>query len=336
MRSNSISYVLINVFFLIAIFFDNGSAVKLSKPKRGQHDTAHEWIQARPPRGPLRDTKRMVSCDTAEMKKTAYTIIGTYHKTGTKLMRELAKYYNALAGGGNMTQLPCSYGWGDTPTKYNRTLFSCELKKSQVDSLDAAVHGDYGGTWRGVQLLRHPVEMMLSAYLYHTRPNQLDCGQLDPSHTPGTECDCEKMRQSSIADGLMLQAQCTSNMVKVMLEVFNAYHSNPNMLVLYFENFLRNASSWDEQAQLMYDHISRGCGHGLDNLNFMYVASLFDRSRHPENGLVDHNSTSAVMAAMSASATKEEKQQVWEAYKKLQHKPAMKELQDFAKKLGYE
>merc|ERR1719277_471397 len=171
-------------------------------------------------------------------------------------------------------------------------------------------------------LIRNPIEMLLSGYLYHIQKNNKDCN----------ECDCDKMREMTDVNGLEFEAECSMHEVELMVEVFKSAKAEPSMLVLRLEDFMDSPASFDSQVQHMYEHLTSGQVDSNEQRaeHFVTRASAFDLGRHARPPDMAYDTK------MEHVATEDGKQRVQALYLKLQNLPIMNRLQHYALMLGYE
>jgi len=217
-------------------------------------------------------------------------------------MRQLARTFNYVAGidrcasgpynrlDGCMRSEP-SCSEADKVSAVARTAFMCHLQKKDIALFETKVR-TLGGTWRGVQIIRNPITMLLSAYVYHMQG--LDCDG----------CDCKRMKTLSVQDGLALQAKCTLTDVEKMVTSYNASRTKTNMLALRLEDFTSSSTSYDLQVQRLCHHFSSTC---VDRLGlFVNLSSSFDLRRVPrpvgsELGGAKHVSSKEALLKASAA-----------------------------------
>ena len=141
-------------------------------------------------------------------------VVGTHHKSGSQLLRNtMAHFFNLLGA-----SVSCQYdGSGSSVTLLNRenecTEFPAPIRFHNHLSAEAiqqmrqeAAEGN--GSLRGVMILRDPMDMIISAYVYHHRgaePNSIfEQGMytMAPEETNGLRLSfCrEKMRKRCVGN----------------------------------------------------------------------------------------------------------------------------------------
>eukprot|EP00408_Alexandrium_pacificum_P063726 CAMPEP_0171169286 /NCGR_PEP_ID=MMETSP0790-20130122/8137_1 /TAXON_ID=2925 /ORGANISM="Alexandrium catenella, Strain OF101" /LENGTH=363 /DNA_ID=CAMNT_0011634131 /DNA_START=73 /DNA_END=1164 /DNA_ORIENTATION=+ len=188
---------------------------------------------------------------------------GSHHKSGTDLLRGLA-YAHVQA----MKEPYClSHGkYGFEPPECNRNLtdvaklwswcnFSARLIKHL--ELGAPRAGDYrslgrgeraqrrpSGRLRGVHMVRDPVSMVVSGYIYHM-------------HSDDTPPFLTAIRNLSMVDGLTREARFLLNAHGREMATSYAL-APPWVLQVRFEAFTESSASFDEAVAAVYKHMLGG------------------------------------------------------------------------------
>lgn len=196
-------------------------------------------------------------------------------------------------------------------------VFACHLTENAIHQFSKKV-SHLGGTWRGVQVIRHPVEMVISSYIYHQKTTW-DC----------RDCDCVALKQLNMTEGLLMQAECIRPELDKMVQAYQASQEEPRMLVLQLEDFIESSSSFDKQIRSMFEHFG---GHNIFPFDFgramdmlQQDASRFDLHRNPSQPAEPHLLASDV-----------DKDALQEAYTEVMGTNIFKQVQMYARKLGYD
>jgi hypothetical protein len=198
-------------------------------------------------------------------------------------------------------------------TPFDGAAFYCHLKEEHIKAFSAKVNA-LGGTWRGVQVIRNPVEMVTSAYVYHLH-QVVDCDG----------CACHLFENLSVAEGLKMQAACTK---KDVLEMMKVYESKEDLLTLRLEDFMSSSGSFDEQIKALFDHFG-GDVHSAKMALLAKDASNYDLRRNPE----PPGSQIGGGPHTASFASKEIIRTAWDTVKDMD---VFKELQHYAEQLGYD
>jgi hypothetical protein len=219
-------------------------------------------------------------------------IFGAFHKSGTNLLRKTASFFNDVLNirkcynDGCSHAGACSDGMTLPTASYERTVFLCHARTEYVTKLTSAV----GANWRGVVVIRDPLFMLVSAYVYHTNVNVHDY----------SGCDGEQMMQVGLLEGLRIQLKCTMREVNWMVDAYRLSQSANNLMVARFEDFVESSDSFDRTMGAIYQHqASNSTGHAED---FVAMVSSLDLRRNPQPiGDAKHvSSTNLIKRAMNA------------------------------------
>eukprot|EP00746_Dinoflagellata_sp_MGD_P139023 gnl/MRDRNA2_/MRDRNA2_72556_c0_seq3.p1 gnl/MRDRNA2_/MRDRNA2_72556_c0~~gnl/MRDRNA2_/MRDRNA2_72556_c0_seq3.p1 ORF type:complete len:214 (-),score=32.18 gnl/MRDRNA2_/MRDRNA2_72556_c0_seq3:346-987(-) len=122
-----------------------------------------------------------VSCSRDQSRIFMYA---SHHKSGTELFRNLARYQSLLLGqpacvndGCAKNGGRCTHAFPSTRTDPARIYFSCHLFVKQLEAMQRFA----GSNWRAVHVIRDPVALVVSGYIYHMRAGNRDLDGQTPS-----------------------------------------------------------------------------------------------------------------------------------------------------------
>jgi len=121
---------------------------------------------------------------------------------------------------------------------------------------------------RGVMIIRDPISMVLSAYVYHLKSNEVPA--------------LNKIRRMSVEDGLALVVRYTLD--RGAREMLDAYRSLPEWVMpVRFEGFTRSSESFDETAAAVYEYMLGDVYTEEERARLLESAKLHDLHRHPHD-----------------------------------------------------
>lgn len=245
-------------------------------------------------------------------------LYASHHKSGTELFRNLARYQSLLLGqppcvnnGCARNGGPCTYKYPSSLTDPAHVYFSCHLFVKQLE----AIQKFSGGDWRAVHVIRDPVALVVSGYIYHMRSGNRDL-----------DGQTAAIRDMPMTEGLRIEAEfALTNAIPQMVNAvqWETDHSK-NTLVLRLEEFTRSSQAYDATVRRLYDFLAGDvfCPQYMAQLSQMAVKDDLNRAHAAPAGGFHH------------VAGKDIKQEVKAA---LQSIPAdlLTKLQDARKQLGY-
>merc|ERR1712032_1269340 len=149
------------------------------------------------------------------------------------------------------------------------TLFLCNPQEYYVTELNALAKDN----WRGVVVIRDPLSMLVSGYAYHMQSD--DCNG----------CDCEKMKQVDLMQGLQIQLQCTKNELGIIINTYQIAQESPNMMVVRLEDFMESSNRFDETMKKIYKHLTSDRIDGSEK--FVSLTSDLDLRRNTKPPGID-------------------------------------------------
>lgn len=233
---------------------------------------AWEWavteaVQERHPIKPrklLRST-RVVGAGGQGANRTLRWVYGAHHKAGTVLLRQLAAEQADVLGVEGCYSMG-TYGWlpKRCPVlrrKQARLFFRCSLVSQWLQDL----HGR-GLTFRTAHIIRDPIAMVVSGYIYHQKNEEDSPSILKP------------FRNASMLDALAAEASFVlEHSGKQMVDTF--LHYPPNSLHVRLEDFTSSSSSYDETVQVLYDHMAGDIVNASQRTELMTRAVKHDLKR---------------------------------------------------------
>lgn len=209
---------------------------------------------------------------TRTCKKTFKRVwlYGAHHKSGTELFRRFAKHHSSIIGQSSCVGNTCDRHIlaCNREVKHHQTqpskrrpiypdprnvFFHCHLTVKQLANLESISRGSY----RVVHVIRDPVEVVVSGYVYHLQSRDLN-GQ-----TP-------LIRHMNLSSGIDTEADyALKRTLKDMAEVVRWSQGNPRALVLRLEDFDEN---FNLTARRMYSHM------GADIFCERQITQLLERA----------------------------------------------------------
>ncbi|CAK8995799.1 unnamed protein product [Durusdinium trenchii] len=174
-------------------------------------------------------------------------LVGTCHKVGSQLLRNVMEWtFDALGA-----KESCQYGGMGVPiTFYTPEHTDCAEHPSSI-RFDNHIDGDTiselrkethnTGGFRGVMMIRDPVDMVISAYSYHHR---------------GAEPDsiyAQGMVELTPAEGVPAMASRMLDTVEVMVQA--AKNAEPDVMLVSFERMTKSSASFNQTVQDMVEFL---------------------------------------------------------------------------------
>jgi len=199
-------------------------------------------------------------------------IFGTHHMAGTDLIRSLAREQAEMMNVEGCFSMG-KYGWRPPDCgkkKSPKFWFVEDMQSPHINELA----NDYDIDWHGAHLVRDPLAMLVSGYIYHMKHHWSAAPELTAEFN------------SSLEEGLKLELRRLHRTVGMMVVTYR--NLPPSVINLRLEKFLESSHSFDENIAKLYNH---SCAHGLspefvDDLKDR--ATKWDLRRHPET-YPDHN-----------------------------------------------
>mmetsp|Transcript_62481 Transcript_62481/g.177446 ORF Transcript_62481/g.177446 Transcript_62481/m.177446 type:complete len:312 (+) Transcript_62481:77-1012(+) len=244
-----------------------------------------------------------------ELKRHLW-LFGSHHKAGTVLLHRLAMIQST-----NTEEPFCSisnlYGPCGTfgPSCWNeegvRIWFDCHVTGQSLTKVRALAAGQL----RAILVLRDPVAMVVSGYVYHMQSD-------DGIRT-------SLIRDVNLAEGVQLEAKrVIRDSLPEMLSAYQDGRANQDVLIVRLEEFMNSSASFDATVARLYNY-SIGDIVGTQKIAKMVeLASAEDLSRHPTS----EHSTSFTNPELKRKAAL--------ALQSIP-KDLMKQLHDYRAALGY-
>uniref|UniRef100_A0A7S1WSV5 Sulfotransferase domain-containing protein n=1 Tax=Alexandrium catenella TaxID=2925 RepID=A0A7S1WSV5_ALECA len=171
------------------------------------------------------------------------------HKAGTNLLFSLASIQASTLGlaicsgtcGANLYfGKVCEIG---ESTVSERTMFYCNTGAADLEKARKIA----GDQLRAVQIVRDPLAMVVSGYVYDMRQ------KVDGFHAS------RSMRRMSLAQGLATEAEfAVKNVLPQMLNVYRHGQTHGDSLVLRMEDFEASSEKFDETVARLFNYTMRG------------------------------------------------------------------------------
>lgn len=200
-------------------------------------------------------------------------IYGSHHKAGTDLLRSLAIEQARVS----KVKGCLSYGaYGYYPrgcvkpgNRTARLWLRCRITAQWMRRLYFS-----GENFRSAHIVRDPIAMVVSGYVYHRKNNDTPPALLVE-------------RNMSMADGLKLETQFVlNNTGRKMVDMY--HNAPPQTMQLKFESFTRSSASFDEEAKRLYDHMVGDQLTEEQRTDLDQRAALHDLRRHPTHHAPGH------------------------------------------------
>lgn len=245
-------------------------------------------------------------------------LYASHHKSGTELFRNLARYQSMLLGqppcvnhGCARNGGPCTYKFPSSQADPAHIYFSCHLFVKQLE----AIQKFSGGDWRAVHVIRDPIALVVSGYIYHMRSGNRDL-----------DGQTAAIRDMPTSEGLRLEAEfALTKAIPQMVDAVKWERDHPeNTLVVRLEEFTRSSQDYDASVRRLYDFLAEDvfCPQYMTQLSRMAVKDDLNRAHAAPAGGSKHVAGEDIKEEVKAA---------------LQSIPAELhvKLQDARKKLGY-
>lgn len=200
-------------------------------------------------------------------------LFGAHHKSGTILMNRMA-----LILGRTLDQPTCSIGGvhgacGPTfaPSCWDRTgvhiWFDCHLSALSLERVRALADG----ALRAVHIVRDPVALVVSGYVYHVHSNDGMQGTV--------------LRRVNLTEGMALEAKAAlEGPLPEMLAAYREGAKGGDVLVVRLEEFMNSSASFNATARRLFnyavgDRVEKKALEALVN-----SATSEDLNRHSTSG----------------------------------------------------
>ena len=281
------------------------------------------------------DTRRMPSVRAAPPRRRSTPILGiaAWHKAGIELSKQLA---TPIASVGSFNCTPsASMRWaaftGGNPFRCNAVSPQCQcgwrvrLWCDPTESASIFRHGDR----RLVVIVRDPLDLAVSSYIYHMRSNDIrDSGFRSAAVLR------KHFRKQNATQGLLFQAGLLVRMQSgnhsapldertgppgIALRMQRVLREAPwnSSLVLYMHNFTSSSASFDRTVECLYHFLLDGLASPQEMVQLRREATRFDLHRVASQHAADSGKTAAVRATLDSMSHTEEYQALVTARGKL-------------------
>lgn len=225
----------------------------------------------------LSKTLHEMQCDAQKLKHRVF-MMGSFHKTGTNLFRQAARFFNSVVNISHCANRGCVANKNkcdDPEFHHNKwwhwldgknTVFLCDTETSTIKRLEFRSNDNL----RGVMVIRDPLAMLVSGYVYHKNAIH-DCGACAGK--------CQQFKEMSVLDGLRIQTECTKRSVASILDTYRMAQKNLNLKIIRFEDLMESSDSFDEEMKTIFAHLTGGCMAGEEE--FVEIAANLDLRRNP-------------------------------------------------------
>jgi len=189
-----------------------------------------------------------------KQQRSRFFLFGAHHKSGTVVMRHLASVQAELLeqppcvddgckGGSNRCTNKGSFFV--EPDSSSRTYFACSVEDGMISALRRKA-AESNTTFRGVHVIRDPLALVVSGYLYHMHSND---------HLPD-----EAIRRMSIELGIAYEAEYALNVtLKEMLAAYERSQSEngtgyEDVLSVRLEDLMRSSDDYDRTTAAIWNH----------------------------------------------------------------------------------
>jgi len=217
-------------------------------------------------------------------KENMYWVFAAHHKVGTHLIRSLARYQReALEVLGKIPIQPrdceqpqckkgfCSSFWGANAFKGTRMWMACEYSESEYKAMQQFAMNN--GSLHTVHVVRDPVAVVISGYLYHLHSDD-HCGK-----------QCQMARDMNVSDGVAREAQwALSHTLNDMLRTYELGSNDSGMMTVRMEDFLKSSQEFDITVRRIYEHNEVGLFLTAEQRQALETrAQHQDLKRHPNH-----------------------------------------------------
>lgn len=231
--------------FLISVSTTSFALVSRSAvPDDVSLDALTDWL---PPAVPVDSPAPALLARSRQENGPVYWLFGTHHKTGTHLARWLARYQSEAIGnplGEWWPQGFCSKSRHDPGP--SRTWVLCHMSGPEVKEVVRAA-SRAGGRLRMVHIIREPISMVVSSYLYHSRQAD-DWGPYVPR---------VNYSQMSLAAGLEREAVWALS-TEVLDMVSASRAREDDAMFVRLEDFTQSSASFNATVARMYEYTLGG------------------------------------------------------------------------------
>jgi len=158
------------------------------------------------------------------------------------------------------------------PYQTMRPPLRTPLRKTQGEETPCAQSDGQGAgsnasrQLRGVHIIRDPVAMVISGYIYHLKNNEVEA--LRP------------IRNMSMEKGLLKVAKWT--LEASAMEELHSYQSAPSWVMhVRFEHFTSSSDNYDKVAAALYDYMLHDIYTAKEREQLLHAAAFHDLRRHP-------------------------------------------------------
>lgn len=190
-----------------------------------------------------------------KQQMSRFFLFGSHHKSGTVVMRHLATAQADL-----LEQAPCvddgckgganrctnKGSFFAEPNDTTRTYFACSVEDKMISALRRKAV-EFNTTFRGVHVIRDPLALVVSGYLYHMHSND---------HLPDPA-----IRRMSIELGVAFEAEYTLNVtLKEMVAAYERSQSEngtayEDVLSVRLEDLMRSSEDYDRTTAAISNHM---------------------------------------------------------------------------------
>jgi len=189
-----------------------------------------------------------------QQQQSRFFLFGAHHKSGTVVMRHLANVQTELLeqppcvddgckGGANRCTNKRSFFV--EPDNATRTYFACSVEDGMISALRQKA-AQSNTTFRGVHVIRDPLALVVSGYLYHMHSND---------HLPDPA-----IRHMSLELGIAFEAEYVLNVtLKEMVAAYERSQSEngtsyDDVLNVRLEDLMRSSDDYDRTAEAIFNH----------------------------------------------------------------------------------
>mmetsp|Transcript_35708 Transcript_35708/g.111035 ORF Transcript_35708/g.111035 Transcript_35708/m.111035 type:complete len:304 (+) Transcript_35708:123-1034(+) len=270
---------------MLAAFGTSGCSVQLQASDMSEEEGLRSAARSEARPLAMLDLRRPLS---RRKGKRRLWLFGAHHKAGTVLMHRLA-----MIQGRETEEQACSisnvygpcghFGPSCWTAPSVRIWFDCHMSATSLQK----VRERSAGTLRAVHIIRDPVALVVSAYVYHMRSN-------DGART-------ELIRHVNVSNGVQLEAEAA--LKETLPEMLSAYRDglvNRDVLVVRLEDFMSSSTSFNATVRKVYHHTVGDSAHGRVIERMVSLATQEDLSQHPVYG--HSSSTNPILKREAESA----------------------------------
>jgi len=199
-------------------------------------------------------------------------LYGAHHKAGTVLMNRLALIQGRALGepACSISNLhgPCgSFGPSCWQEPGVRLWFDCRVTDGSLER----VRDQAKGALRAVHIIRDPLGLVVSGYVYHMHSN--DGARL------------KQMRRVNVSEGVALEAKAAlRDALPEMLHAYSNSRRNRDVLVVRLEEFMNSSAGFDATVQKVYEYTVGDFKDKKTIEGMVRSAAGEDLARHPMTG----------------------------------------------------